>query len=157
MIDKPGFPVFKKVEQALLNWSPKLAALAEELYNFLVPLEWGQYTPSMEGYPTTLTITPSLQQGYYFRLFKTVFISIRVQGTLGGVAADVIRVGIPIEAYSAEGMETFIASCGDAGQIVSGHAYMAENKTSLYCRRYNYANWTAGFVSLIVNGFYRVA
>ena len=159
MLSLTAFPIFgTQPGKTLANWSSKLENLMSTLVAKFKAEEWTEWQPVITC-SGAMTWTEEYKICRYFKVNKTVFFSVRAQGTTGGVASTDIIVPLPLQSKAQQvSLYSGSAICTDVTARAGFWFIVASTgNIELVVRRYDSANWGLGASrSIMISGFYEV-
>ncbi len=137
---------------------PDIANLIEGIFVAGHPAAWTTWTPSPLGATGSMTFTTTtIQFANYIQIGKLVFVSLRIDGTIGGTVNTGITVPMPVTSATTTfdqvaGARIFTNGAGEAGYVSISSA-----STTATFYRTNTGNYVAGSAAVSANFVYRAA
>ena len=152
------FPILREWRQTALAWGPELRLIGDAKNYIGGEFQWIDYQP-IQSAGGTMTVTPTFNQGVYCQVGGFVFFGYISSFTTGGVAANNVRVSLPIAGSPRANYFCGSAYVVDGGPRLAGIADVPiADAAYIDIYIYDGANWGLGVArGYRVSGFYEAA
>lgn len=144
----------------LSSWQSTLKVFFQQLNKIKFVIEdtfsFGDFDPQVDwGGMTTTLVT--MRRARYLKIWKLLWVSIHVDGTVAAPLTNVIKIAVPATgAGDTSSVQGYIWRLANAGTVEAASLSFNAGSNLLQLFRLSGANYTAGTVSIRFNGFFEV-
>ena len=142
------------------TWRQSLTTILQILRRVVFVVEdsfsFGDFDPQIDWGGMTVTLV-SIPRARYLKIWKMLWISVSFEGTVAAPLTTTIKITIPGTAQGvATAIQAYIFRLFEAATIQAGTVLIRGGNNTLEFQKLNSANYTAGAVTLRLNGFFEV-